>query len=265
MNSTESGKKGKQLINALTRGLIILETILEKDSIGITEMSKILEVNKSSAYRLISTLEERGYVMQEPSTSKYRLGPKLIIFGDKALKNLKIREVARPYLKKLTEATSETSHLCILSQNQALFIDQELSSERIGVNTYIGMSEPIYCSAVGKALVSFLDEDRRKEIISLLSFEPFTPKTITDPVVLEHELGKTRERGYAFDDEELSVGLRCIAAPIFNHNDKPIASIGISGPVTRIQLDKLAKYIDAVMAAAKGISERIGFNGRIPL
>ena len=262
MNKTKDSSN-KQLINALTRGLIILETILEKDVIGITEMSKILGVNKSSAYRLISTLEEREYVEQDPVSTKYKLGLKFISFGEKSLASLEIREISKPYLKDLTSITKEASHLCILFQSQALFINQESSPERLSVNTYIGMFEPIYCSAVGKALLSHLPANEQEKIIKTLEIKAFTPRTITDLDVLRHELKKTLQRGYAVDDEELSTGLRCIAAPIFNHKGEVIASIGISGPVTRIRTDNLNEYVVTVVNTAYEISKKTGFRALI--
>lgn len=249
----------KQLINSLTRGLIILEHILEKGSVGVIEMGKILGVNKSSAYRLLSTLEDRGFIEQDKTTLKYRLGLKLLKFGEGVMNNLEIRKIASPYLKELARKTRESSHLCILFQMQALFVDNENGMEIITANIDIGTCEPLYCSAVGKALLSFLPENQWEEILNTIPITAYTPKTITSVEALKIELKKTVERGYALDDEELSAGMRCVAAPILNYSGEVIASIGISGPITRIRLDNLDFYIGSVVNAAKEISRKMGY------
>ncbi len=250
---------GKQIIHSLNRGLIILETILQKGSVSITEMGKILDINKSSAYRLINTLEERGYVEQDKNTSKYRMGMGMVKFGIKTIEDLQIREVAQPYLKELTETTNESSHLCILFQSQALIIEQEISKEKITVKTHIGMSEPLHCSAVGKAILSWIPELRQQELLDDIELKAYTSKTITDPQLLKRELRRTFNRGFAIDDEEFSVGLRCIAAPVFNHIGEVIASIGISGPINRIRTDNLQHYTDAVVLTASKVSKKLGY------
>jgi DNA-binding IclR family transcriptional regulator len=250
----------KQLINSLTRGLIMLEAILEKGTIGITEASTYLGVNKSSAYRILSTLEAKGYVKQDPVTLKYKLDIIYIKYAESVLEDLKIRDIAKPYLVELCNKTRETAHLCTLFQNKALFIEQEKSSEIISVNTHIGLSEDVHCSAVGKVLVAFLPDDKRDNIISSMVMKPYTRRTITNPDALRFELKKVLENGFAIDDEEMSSGVRCIAAPIMNHKGEVIAAIGISGTVYRIRVDNLQEYISTVVEVASKISQSLGYS-----
>lgn len=251
--------KNKQLINSLSRGLIILEKILDEGPVGITEMGKYLGINKSSAYRLLSTLESRGYVEQDPVTSRYKLGMIFLRFSEKILDNLTIRDVAKPFLKEIVNRTKETAHLSVLFQSQAVFIDQEKSPEIVSVSTKIGMSEPLHCSALGKALVSFLPAIEQERILNTLGLEAYTPKTITSLDALRHELRKISEKGYAIDDEEINTGVRCIASPIFNHRGEVVASVGISGPISRVRIDNLNEYVNVVIEIAGRISQKLGY------
>lgn len=250
--------KNRQLVNSLNRGLIILEKMMDEESIGITEMGKYLNINKSSAYRLLSTLEDRGYVEQNPVTSKYKLGFTFTLFAEKVQDNLEIRKIAKPFLKELIDRTKECAHLCILFQSMALLIDQEKSPEIFSVNTRIGISEPVYCSSVGKALLGFLPEDEQERLINDLELKPYTVKTITNIETLRYELKKILEKGYAIDDEEIYPGVRCIAAPILNHKGKVLASVGISGPISRIRIENMDEYIKVITDVAKRISQKLG-------
>ncbi len=259
MNNTETTtNSSKQLINSLTRGLIVLEKIMENGTLGITETGKLLGVNKSSAYRILSTLEARGYVTQDPVTLKYELGVIFIKYAEKVLGDLKIREISKPFLRELVSRTKETAHLCILSRNQAFFIEHEESSELISVNTKIGMSEDVHCSAVGKVLAANLPEAEREKLINSLELKPYTQRTITSPELLRYEYKKVLENGYAVDDEEVNSGVRCVAAPIMNHKREVIASIGISGTVFRVRSENLSEYINVVVDVARRISQKLG-------
>jgi IclR family transcriptional regulator, KDG regulon repressor len=253
--------KGKQLINSLVRGMVILETIYKNGSIGVTEMSKILNVNKSSAHRLIHTLENMGYVEQEAATARFKLGLRFLKYGEKVLDDMTIREIARPFLKELTIATKESSHLGVLFQNQVLFVDRENSKELVSVRTNPGMSEPLHCSAMGKALLSSLPNEEQNKILGEIDFNIYTNKTISDIGVMKNELMKTRQQGYAFDDEELYPGVRCLASPIMDYSGKVIAAIGISGPVIRIKIENLQDYVISVVGIAKAVSDKFGYSG----
>lgn len=247
------------LINSLNRGLTILDILLNKGPIGATEMGKYLNINKSSAYRLFATLEKWGFVEQDMVTLKYKLGLSFLKYNEKVLDGLDVREISRPYLKEIVERTRETAHLSVLHSTRVMIIDQEKGTEVVSVTTSIGDSEPLHCSAIGKAILAFLPQNKQEEIINNMEFKAYTHKTITGLEMFSLEIKKVLSNGYAIDDEELNPGVRCIAAPILNHKGKAVASIGVSGPISRIRMDNLKQYIDIVTSSAGSISNRLGY------
>lgn len=249
----------RQLIGSLTKGLLILEMMMEKDNLGVTEISKVLKVNKSSAYRLLITLEERNFVKQDQITGKYSLGMKLASFRTKVLEGIDIREIARPYLKSLTETTKESSALCVLSGDHGIVIEKQSSKESISAHLYVGMEEPLHCTALGKVLLSSLSEERQAELLDK-PLESHTPNTITDKQQLLNQVKQVSVNGYAYDNEEYSLGMRCIAVPVYNSKGNIAAAVGISGPVTRMTKENVAKYIEVVKQAGQDISSNLGYS-----
>lgn len=251
--------ESRQLIGSLTKGLLILEMMMEKDNLGVTEISKVLKVNKSSAYRLLITLEERNFVKQDQVTGKYSLGMKLASFRTKVLEGIDIREIARPYLKELSEITKESSALCVLSGDHGIVIEKQSSKESISAHLYVGMEEPLHCTSLGKVLLSSLTEEMQAELLSQ-PLERYTQNTITDMEKLLNEVKQVTINGYAFDNEEYSLGMRCIAVPVYNRKGKITAAVGISGPVTRMTKENVEKYIEFVKQAGQNISSNLGYS-----
>lgn len=249
----------KQLIGSLTKGLIILEIMMEHDVVGVTEISKALKINKSSAYRLLITLEDRGFVKQDQISGKYSLGMKLAGFRTKVLEGMDIRDLARPFLNKLTEITKESSALSILQKDRATIIEKNSSKEFISANLYAGLSEPLHCTALGKVLMTFNTEENQNRLLENLTMERFTPKTITDKSELISQMSMIRLMGYAMDDEEYSLGMRCIAAPIFGSKGKLVAAIGISGPTIRIKPEEFDRYSKELVSIAQQLSSQLGY------
>lgn len=254
----EPGKK--QLIGALTKGLIIIETLMECDQIGVTELSKVLNVNKSSAYRLLSTLQERDFVEQDPGTGKYKLGMKLARFRMKILEGIDLRKISLPFLKRLTETTRETSTISIMNEYQGIVVEKQDSPEKISANIVIGLIEPLYCTALGKIHMASLPEEEQERLLASLNLIDYTPKTLTDKAQILEEIKRVKTRGLAIDDEEYSLGMRCLAAPVYNHKSEVIAAMGISGPVSRIRTEKLQDLSAIVKKAALDLSHHLGYH-----
>lgn len=252
-----SGKK--QLIGSLTKGLIILEIMMQCDNVGVTEIAKELKVNKSSAYRLLVTLEERGFVKQDQISGKYSLGMKLAGFRTKILEGFDIRDIGRPFLARLTEETKESAALSMLQKDRVVVIERNLSKEPISANLYVGLVEPLHCTALGKVLLAFQPAEKQKRVIDSLNLERFTSNTITETELLEKQLDEVRKNGYAVDDEEYSMGMRCLAGPVFDSKGEVIAAIGISGPVTRLAPNMLGFYIDIIKRVSQEFSANMGY------
>jgi len=245
---------------SLAKGIKLLEVLADTGrAMGVSELSRALSLDKSTVYRLLVTLKSRGYVEQDPETRKYTIGPRMTAVSSRILGNNDVYLQARPVMKKLLQETRETVHLAMLMENQVVYIAQEISPEVVSVNTEIGQREPVYCTAVGKALVAFLPEEELEAAIRRLDFQPYTPRTITDPDRFRAHCQQIRAQGYAVDDEELYPGVRCIAAPIRGYDGSVLASLGISGPTTRLQSDVISRLGRVVMKYAQEVSGRLGY------
>jgi DNA-binding IclR family transcriptional regulator len=240
--------------------MLLLEALVEhRQPVGVSELARALNLDKSRAYRLLLTLKANGYLEQDPETRKYMVGPKLVILSSRILGNNDLYVQARPVMKEVRKGTGETVHLAVRMEDQAVYIAQEISPEVIGVNTEVGQREPLYCTAVGKALVAFLPEAELEALVQQLEFRPHTPRTITSPAQFKAHCWEIRARGYAVDDEELHPGVRCIGAPIRGHDGSVVASLGISGPASRLRLEVIPRLARLVVAGANKISYRLGY------
>jgi IclR family KDG regulon transcriptional repressor len=241
-------------IQSLARGLKILDLLSQaQDGVSITELAGTLGVDKGSASRLVATLVHHGYAEKDEQTRRFHLGTCVVTLSRSVLARLPLREAGKPYLRQLMELTGECAHLAVPSQGKVLYIDQVESPATLRVNAQVGTLNPLHCTALGKALLAFGD----LELPPLL--ESFTPHTLTDPNRLLKNLEQIRSQGYALDDEEFDLGVRCIAAPVFDFRGKAVASFGISGPATRITHERLPGLASTVVEIGKALSERISF------
>ena len=252
-------EKTVQTINSLARGLKILDIIHEYGKIGVTELSKLLGVNKSSAYRLLITLEEFGYVEQIAENGKYTLGLKLCKFRERVLDNYDIRIISRPFLETLSKITGEASGLSVRQGDKAVLIDCCNSTHHLGVNLNVGDVEEFHCTAHGKALLYSFPEEEQLRLLNGSQLKKITPYTLTDVNDILEDIKINRERKYALDNEETTIGMRCIATNIYDFNGNAVASIGISGPTNRVSPEKIPKHIETVMEIANQISRKLGY------
>ncbi len=244
-------------IQSLARGLHILNLAIDAGrSISITEIAAKLQIDKSSASRLVKTLVKFGYLQLEPSGRRYTPGTRLYQVGWQLMNMLPLRGRARPYLKQLVAQTGECSHIAVYAENKALVIDDVETENSLRVAGNTGRMIPLHCTAVGKGMLAF-----SKEMIHLLPSDlpPYTPRTITDPALLREHLEQICAQGYALDDEEHEPGIRCIAAPVYNPAGIVIASIGISGPSVRVTPERITGFAVQVMRAANELSAELGY------
>lgn len=251
------------MIKSVEKIIAILNILNETPNLGVTKIAELIDVNKSSAYRLLSTLEQHDYVRRNPETKKYKLGLVFLKYYSNIISDMNLTHIARPFLEKLVADTGESAHLCVLSKNNtAIFIDNISSPGKININVRIGSEEEFYCSAVGKNLVAFMPPEKLNKLLENIEFKQHTLRTITSKNVLLEQLEKIRLQGFALDDEEIFTGVRCVVAPIRDYKGNVIASIGISGSANRIEISNIEEYAQAVMAAAKDISEKLGFTSK---
>jgi IclR family acetate operon transcriptional repressor len=239
--------------------LKILETLQGNPSgLQLKEIARQTAINKSTAYRFLAHLAKEGYLYRDEAGA-YAIGPKLGRMGSGTNFEESLRKMARPILQKLWTATGETVNLAILDGQQILYLDVIESSHTFRFASQTGVRRPLYCTALGKAILANLPEEETKELLRSVTFERLTPRTLVQPAKLKKDLVKTRTQGYALDDEEAVMGARCVAAPIFDANSKVIGGASVSGPLTRITAEKVAVVAALVKDAARSISRRLGY------
>ena len=243
-------------IQSLAKGLKILNLLEHsRQGMGTTEVANQLDIDKSSASRLLHTLANYGFVEQDEATARYLLGPQLVTLGQRLLNRITLRDHARPYLYELVDKTGECAHLAIQAQRQALYIDQVESTAALRVESEIGTLAPLHCTALGKTLLAFGDVRMPDEL------QPYTRRTVADRSSLAAQLEQTRQRGYAIDDEEYNYGVRCVAAAVYDHQGKLVGAIGISGPAGRVTLERIDEFGAVVKGIAGALSARLGYAG----
>ena len=249
----------KGVVKSVRRAIKILEAFESDRGMSVTKISKILNLPKSSVHEILSTLVTEGILEKDFDSSTYHLGIKLFELGNRARSNLEIRKVATPYLKELNARFDETVHLTVLDNQEVLYIECFESTKRLRTYSVIGVRAPLYCTAVGKAILAFLPLDEIDEIIKVKGLGKFTENTITDRNVLLQELEKIVLTGYAVDNMEHEDGVRCVGAPIRNYSGKVFASISVSGPSQRVTLENIPEIAELVIATASDISRKLGF------
>jgi DNA-binding IclR family transcriptional regulator len=250
-----------QIIGSLDRGLRILEMLgTASKPLGVTEIAKTLEVDKSTAYRLLFTLQARGYARQVQD-KKYWLGSTCLQLGSLAVKAVDVRVQARRFLEELAARTEQTVHLAVLFGDEAIYVDRIHGSSVVSISTNVGADAVGHCTASGKAIFAHIPHEQLNEIYKSKELTKYTARTITDLASLESHFGIVREQGYAVDDEERYDGVRCVAAPIFNHSGEAIASFSVSGPVSRMDLKRLEDSKETVIRMASELSAELGYTG----
>ena len=229
-------KEEKPLIQSVDRSLILLKHIAANPgrSHTLSELTEVLSIDRSSVFRLLSTLISHGLVRQEENGKQYRLGYGIFSLASSLRAQEKITTIAAPYLKELVKRTGENAHLAVRSKTSCIFIDRELGSNTLSANTNIGDSEELYCTAVGKSLICDLGLKELEDLLGEVEFTPFTKNTITSIADLLPELAAVREKGYAVDNEEFEQNIQCIGAPVYNFENRIEAAIGVSGPKVRM-------------------------------
>lgn len=243
-------------VKVLEKTLRILDLFDEKGKeLTPTEIGESLKLNKSSVFRIVNILTEAGYLEKNVANAKYRLGFKLYYLGSLVQGGSEIRNIARPFLEELKNQCDETVHLVVLDQGEALYLDKLEGEKAIRVVSKVGWRLPAHCSGVGKVLLAFLSDKEVTRIIHARGLKRFTNNTITDIEALRAELSRIRKLGYAIDNEEIEVGLKCVAAPLMCSKDEAIAAISISGPLGRFSSTDLKRLVPLVKSVSVKISD----------
>lgn len=257
MSNTAESAAGVQSVD---RAITILDVLARHGEVGVTELAAELSVHKSTAFRLVSTLEGRGLVEQTGERGKYRLGVGLLRLAGATTARLDVVQEARPICKSLAASTGETVNIAVLSESSALYLDQVAGSSALQPHNWVGQHIPLHATSNGKVLLSSLTAERLDEVLHGLP--AYTELTITKRSALRGELDVVREQDYAVAVDELEVGLTAVASPIRNAHGDVIASLSVSGPTFRLGPEKLDQVVPLLLQAAEEISHRLGWGHR---
>lgn len=257
-----TGTDGKQ-VQVLQRALALLE-VLSNEEAGVSRLAEVSKLHKATVYRILRTLMTMGYVLQDDVDHTYRIGYRLIALGQRALNRFDLRKVTRPILERLRDESGCTVHLGLLDSGEIVYIDKVESNSNVRMASYIGARVPVHCTALGKAIVSSLPPGQVDQLLEHSKLEPHTDRTITDRPRLLEELARCRERGFALDDGENEVGIRCVAAPIFRDSGLVVAAVSISAPVFQLTEEVVAERSRQVVDAARQISSVLGVGMEVP-
>lgn len=250
----------QETVQSVSRAIQILQCFHGNCELGVSEISRTLGICKSTVFGLMNTLEAHGLLERNVETGRYALGNELFRLGLRVNADLSL--MATPPLQRLVELHKETVHLVHHDGVNVLYLHKIESPHSMRICSRVGERQPLYCTAVGKAILAHLAEAERDAILERTSFARIAPNTICSREALLAELEGIRRRGYAVDDEELEEGLRCVAAPVFNHLQRPMAAISVAGPVTRMDEATVAVIGRTVLEAAGQISLKLGFPGK---
>ncbi|MBA1335994.1 MAG: Transcriptional regulator, IclR family [Firmicutes bacterium] len=244
------------ILSSVDNALEVLDLLSSNYELSATEVGRMLNIGKSTAFRLLTTLENRGYVKKN-SNNKYRLGMKFAFMGSIVLDRMEIIKHSHPFLEELTKDTNETTHLVILEEdNNVRFVDKVTSPSTIRMESFIGLKRPAYCTATGKVLLAYKDENAINEYLKNTNFIQYTQYTVKNAEELREILMQIRKDGYGIDANESEIGLTCYAAPILDPSGKAIAAISVSGPSERMYINK-QKLISSIKSTAYEISNSI--------
>jgi DNA-binding IclR family transcriptional regulator len=245
-------------VPAVNRAVAILEVLANsRRGLNLSEVGRKVGLPKSSTYRLLATLESMDCVEKNTDTRRYHLGPKLVVLGRAAFANLGLRDSVRPFLMALQRQTGLTVHLSVMETDQGMIIDRIDGGNTPPVASWIGRAIDIHCTAAGKSLVAFLPREQMERHIKAGSFVRHNHKTIVTVGKLRENLAKVRELGYAMDDEEEEIGMRCIGAPVFDNSGYVVAAVSAVGTTEQVPTERVPAIGETIKQFATAISTHL--------
>lgn len=251
---------GGEQVRSLVRALALLNRIAEApgDGFTLTELAKQVGLPASTTHRLLTTLEQERYLRFDQEERLWSVGVQAFMTGSAFTKSRRLGTLSRPHMRFLMESSGETVNLAVEDDGEAVYLAQVECRQMMRAFARPGSRAPLHASAVGKAILSAMSDRAFSRILHQRGMPRLTPKTITTPAALRAEIEQARAAGYAVDDEEHAVGLRCIAAPIFDETGEAVAAISASGPMARIVEDRITPLGTLVLETARRISSEMG-------
>ncbi len=259
--------KPNNLVQTIERVSLILDMVGQNpQGMSIRDLSAGLGLPKGTIHRLLSSLSYFGYIRQDPETKSYFLGLKLMELNAQLANQLDLRKVAESILRELAEKTKQTAHMVILDRSEVVYIEKietQQPASGLKMASRVGSRNPVHSSAVGKVLLACGPDEAAESFLREKGLPQRTVNTITDPALFREHMRIVRSQGYAVDDEENELGIRCLGAPIFDGRGRPLAAISVSGPVFQMTKKFVQEVVKKeVIAAASEISRRLGYQGK---
>lgn len=260
MADSKAADKSEGRIQSLERAASILEEVARhRDGATLSELSRTLGIHTSTLYHLTRTLTGLGYLRTGPDDKRYRIGRGIFQLASACLDEAEQCAAVEPLLDRLAAETGEASHFAIWERRSALILTRRPGPNALQINERVGTLRPVYCTAIGKALLSGLSEEEYRDVTAGIDYAPVTPSTLKGAQELRLQVEAARREGIAFDDCEFNPEVRCMAAPVRDFRGRVIGAIGFSGPVWRMSLTGMADYISVTRSIAAEASERFGF------
>ncbi|MEL6959998.1 MAG: HTH-type transcriptional regulator BhcR [Pseudomonadota bacterium] len=251
-------KTAQNTIKSLDRAMEVFEYLSEEQGKALTTLASEMRQSPATIYRVLVTLEGRGLVEFDRTDQTWHIGSKAFVIGARFLRRTSLVDRARPILRRLMEDTGETANLGAEQDGSVLFLSQVETHSNIRAFFPPGSLSPLHSSGIGKALLAQMDTEQVERVLRQTTLEAFTVHTITNNAALMDDLARIRARGYSIDAEEKNLGMRCIAAPVFDVNSEAVAGLSVSGPTSRIAEDNIESLSRAVMDAAAELTAAIG-------
>lgn len=247
-------------VQSVDRTIAIMELLsTHQDGLGLTEVSQLIGLHKSTVHRLLLTLIHHGYVSQSQHNQRYHLSIKMFEIGSRIIDRMELLKVARPYIEAIRDVTNEVVHLVIPDGTDMVYIDKVESNNNIRMHSRIGARSPLYSTSAGKAMMAYWPEPKVREVWEASEIIQRTPNTVVVYDELLKVLEKVREAGYALDEEENEFGIRCIGAPVFNYRNDVIGAVSISGPTIRVTCEVIDAFKEHLLKYTRLISNEMGY------
>ena len=238
----------------VARALRIMEALdTSRRGLNISEISRKLGIPKSSTHVIVLTLEELDYVHKAPSTRRYSLGLKAYGLGQAMMKSFSMAEAALPVMRKLVDSTDLTSHLAVLDKDQAVCVQKAEPQGLLQFDTKVGRRIHLHCTGVGKVILAHGGDELVRDYFSRKAFMRHTNKTITSPRALKLDVLKARRQGYAIDDQEEELEVRCVAVPVFNRGHEFAGALSVTGTTGQIPLSRIRALVKTLKESASKI------------
>ncbi len=244
-------------VKSLYRAIKLLDYFTpENPEKGISELSEISGMYKSSVHNIVTTFVKCGILQKNVQNNKYRLGLKILQLNHNLCVSDDFRNIMQPYMVRVSNYANESVYLAVTSGNEVLYLDAIYPKGTTSGRSIVGVKAPMYCTGVGKAILAYLPENVLDQVVAA-GFEKYTENTITDIVTLKNELAEIRQKGYAIDNMEHEYGIKCVAAPIKNIRGEIVGSFSISGPSLRFTDQRISEYANLLVSISHDLSKII--------